>query len=145
MIDEKDAKILAELIQDGRKSVVEIANDLGLPRATVRERIQKMVHAGVIQRFVAIPDYSKIGKTEAAFILVACHSEADIPDQMVAEKAFRIPGVYEVAFIAGEWDILIKARGSSEEIWQVVDKLRALKGIARTETCMVFPPIKERF
>ena len=59
----------------------------------------------------------------------------------------KIPGVYEVAVISGEWDMLLKVRaGSVEDIGRlVVDRLRALKGIEKTETCVAFQTIKESF
>jgi len=49
--------------------------------------------------------------------------------------------------ISGEWDILLKVRaGSVEEIGAlVVDRLRAMKGIEKTETCVAFQTIKESF
>ena len=71
MIDEKDRRILDELMEDARKSVVDISNDLGIPRATVQERIQRMKQSGVIRKFVAIPDYSRLGRPVTAFILVS--------------------------------------------------------------------------
>lgn len=45
----------------------------------------------------------------------------------------------------GEWDILLKIRaGSVEEIGGlVVDRLRTIKGIEKTKTCVVFQMIKE--
>jgi len=49
--------------------------------------------------------------------------------------------------ISGEWDMLLKVRANSvEEIGKlVVDKLRAMKGIEKTETCVSFQTIKESF
>lgn len=145
MIDDKDKKILDELIHDGRKPVVDIANELNLPRATVRERLERMIQTGVIKKFAAIPDYSIMGKPETAYILVACDSEARISGQAVAGTAFGTPGVYEVAVISGDWDILVKARGSKEEILHVIDKLRATKGVTKTVTFMAIEPTNERF
>ncbi len=43
MMDDKDRKILLQLLDDGRKPVVEIANELGMPRATVQERMRRLV------------------------------------------------------------------------------------------------------
>lgn len=145
MIDDKDGRILKELIGDGRKSVVQISNEVGIPRATVQERLNKMVESGVIRRFVAIPDYSKIGKSVTAYVFVAFRNEENVSQRNLAEQVSRIPEVYEVSVISGEWDILLKVRASSvEEIGSlVVDRLRAMKGIEKTETCVVFQTIKE--
>jgi DNA-binding Lrp family transcriptional regulator len=145
MLDDKDERILRELMEDGRRSLVEISDDLGYPRATVQERLRKMVEAGVIRRFTAVPDYAKIGKQVTAYVFVAFTNEENISQRELAEKISRIPGVYEVSVVSGEWDILLKIRaGSVEEIGgMVVDRLRAIRGVEKTETCVAFQTIKE--
>lgn len=145
MTDSRDERILGELVRDGRKSVVEIADKLDLPRATVQERMKKMVESGVIRRFAAIPDYSKTGRQVMAYVFVAFSNEGGLPQRKLAEEISKIPGVYEVSVISGEWDILLKVRaGSVEEIGRlVVDRLRGTKGIEKTETCVAFQTIKE--
>ncbi len=147
MLDVKDQKILAELLEDGRKSVVEISNELRIPRATVQERLKKLVDSRVIRTFVAIPDYSKIGKQVTALVLVSFSSVENVSQRSLAEQMSKIPGVYEVFVISGEWDIALKVRaGSVEEIGTlVVDKLRIMKGIGKTQTCVAFQTIKESF
>ena len=147
MLDDKDEGILKELMEDGRKSVVEISDELEIPRATVQERLKRLVESGVIRRFVAVPDYSKIGKQVTAYVFVNFRSEEDVSQRSLAEHVSKIPGVYEVSVISGEWDIVLKVRASSvEEIGGlVVDKLRAMKGIEKTQTCVVFQTIKEDF
>ncbi|MEM0053794.1 MAG: Lrp/AsnC family transcriptional regulator [Nitrososphaeria archaeon] len=147
MLDEKDWKILWKLIENGRKSVVEIAYELGIPRATVQERIKKLMKERVIKKFAAIPDYSKIGKGVTAFILVSFSGESNLSQRNLAEEIAKIPEVYEVSLISGEWDIILKVRTTSvEEIGKlVIDKLRMMRGIQKTQTCVVFQTIKENF
>jgi len=147
MLDDRDQRILAELLEDGRKSVVEISDELQIPRATVQERLKRLVDSGVIRRFAAIPDYSKLGKPVTALILVSFRSAENVSQRSLAEAMSKIPGVYEVIVISGEWDIVLKVRaGSVEEIGTlVVDKLRIMKGIEKTQTCVVFQAVKEGF
>lgn len=144
MPDDKDWKILAKLIDDGRKSVVDISNQLDMPRATVQERIRKMKDTGIIRKFSAIPNYSLLGKPVSAFILVSFMAGA-VSQRELAERIGKIPGVHEVHLISGEWDIILKVRAESMDKLgtMVVDKLRALKGVARTVTCACFNTIKE--
>ncbi len=147
MLDSKDEKIVGLLVEDGRKSVVDISKELDLPRATVQERLKRLVDSGAIKRFVAIPDYSRIGRQVTAYIFVSFRSEGSLSQRRLAEDISRIAGVYEVAVISGEWDMLLKVRAASvEEIGGlVVDKLRAMKGIEKTQTCVAFQTIKESF
>jgi DNA-binding Lrp family transcriptional regulator len=57
----------------------------------------------------------------------------------------QLPRVTEVHLITGEWDIMLKVRaGSMEELGKLVlDKLREMKGVMRTVTCVCFNTLKE--
>ena len=144
MIDAKDHRILDELMQDARKPVVDISNDLGIPRATVQERIQRMKARGVIRKFVAIPDYSFLGRSVTAFIFVS-FMPGTVSQRELGVQISRLPRVDEVHLITGEWDIMLKVRaGSMDELGKLVlDKLRAMKGVMRTVTCVCFNTLKE--
>jgi len=145
MLDTKDQRILAELMADGRKPVVEIADELQVPRATVQERMKRMVESGVIRKFVAVPDYSKLGKRVTAYILVSFRSEENVSQRGLALKIARLLEVHEVSVISGQWDIVVKVRADSvEDVGLfVTEKLRTMKGIEKTETCVCFESIKE--
>ena len=51
----------------------------------------------------------------------------------------------EVHIITGDWDLLVKLRAESVDAIGkfVVDKLRLIKGLEKTLTCMVFETVKE--
>ncbi|MHB0992123.1 MAG: Lrp/AsnC family transcriptional regulator [Burkholderiales bacterium] len=66
MID-LDQKILQMLIDDGRRSFAEIARELGISRVHVRDRVQKLMVEGVIEKFTLIVNPDKIGSTVSAF------------------------------------------------------------------------------
>jgi len=144
MIGEKDLRILDELMEDARKSVVDISNDLGIPRATVQERIHKMKQSGIIRKFVAIPDYSLLGRPITTFILVS-FMPGTVSQRELGEQISQLPRVEEVHLITGEWDIMLKVRAESmDELGKLVlDKLRAMKGVMRTVTCVCFNTLKE--
>ena len=89
MQEDKDMKILALLLEDGRRSVVEISDQLRIPRATVQERMKKLVKSGVIRKFAALPDYSKIGQPVTAYIFISFRNEKDVSHVLVAKKPSR--------------------------------------------------------
>ena len=144
MIDAKDRRILNELMEDARKSVVDISNELGIPRATVQERIQRMRESGVIRKFIAVPDYSLLGRPVTAFIFVS-FMPGTVSQRELGERISHLPRVDEVHLITGEWDIMLKVRaGSMDELGKLVlDKLRAMKGVMRTVTCVCFNTLME--
>jgi DNA-binding Lrp family transcriptional regulator len=71
--------------------------------------------------------------------------DAPISQRVVAEEIAKFPEVQEVHIITGDWDLLVKLRGENvDSIGKfVVDKLRLIKGLEKTLTCMVFETVKE--
>lgn len=145
MLDEKDRTILEELMKDSRKTTKAIAKELDIPRATVHDRIVKMEQNGLIKKFTAVPDYGQLGLGVTAFILVQFSSQEGMSQRETAEEIADLRGIHEVHMISGEYDMLLKVRGASmEEIGKlVIDKLREVKGVARTLTCACFTTVKE--
>ncbi|MCL7383831.1 MAG: Lrp/AsnC family transcriptional regulator [Thaumarchaeota archaeon] len=144
-LDEKDKLILRELWIDSSQSVREIAEKLGMPRTTVQERINKMKREGIIKRFTIEIDYSKLGKSTTAFILVSFMPGPQVSQKELARRISELPDVEEVHLITGEWDIIVKVRGSSiKDIGDlVVERIRTMDGVARTVTCAAFYTAKE--
>jgi Lrp/AsnC family leucine-responsive transcriptional regulator len=145
MIDTKDELILAELKKNARNSAKNIATAIGVPRVTVHDRIQKMMQQGIIKSFNVSIDYKKIGYATEVFVFIAFIPTPDVSQRELAKRIAKLPGVYEVHIISGEYDLLLKVRGKTlEEIGTlVVDKLRQLKGVGRTLTFACFETVKE--
>ncbi len=145
MLDEKDSAILEELMKDSRKTTKAIAKELDIPRATVHDRIAKMEEKKVIERYTAVPDYKQLGIGVTSFILVQFTPQEGLSQRETAEEIADLKGIFEVHMISGEYDMLLKVRGSSmEDIGRlVIDRLREIKGVARTLTCACFTTIKE--
>jgi DNA-binding Lrp family transcriptional regulator len=145
MIDEKDQKILTELKKNARQSTKNIANKLKIPRVTVHDRIQKMVDNGIIELFTVKPDYKKIDLPTKVFVFLAI-TPNNVTHRDLASKISKLPGVYEVHMITGEYDLLVKVRGKNiEEIGRIViDKLRVMEGVGKSFTSACFETIEEK-
>jgi len=145
MLDEKDRRILRALRRDAGAPVRVLARQLGMPRSTVQHRIERMKREGIIRRTVVIPDYERVGLPVTAFILLTYTPTDGVSQQDVAKAIARLDNVSEVHVVAGQWDIIIKARGSSlKEIGElVVNRLRQIRGVGQTVTCGCFFTLKE--
>jgi Lrp/AsnC family leucine-responsive transcriptional regulator len=145
MIDKKDEIILAELKKNARQSTKAIAKSVNIPRVTVHDRIYKMVEKGVIKSFNVSVDYKKIGFSSEVFVFVSFLPNPDVSQRQLAKRIAKLPGVYEVHIISGEYDLLLKVRGTAlEDIGKlVVDKLRQLEGVGKTVTFACFETVKE--
>lgn len=145
MIDEKDKQILQELQRDASQSVLKISRKLRIPRSTVQHRIDRMKTNKIIKHIVAIPDYPQIGLPVTAFILVTYNPTNNVSQQDVARSIAKLDNVAEVHVVAGQWDIILKARGASlQEIGElVVNRLRQIPGVGQTITSGSFFVIKD--
>ncbi len=85
-----DTKILGLLIKDGRATFADIARDLNVSRAHVRERVNKLIDEGVIEQFTAVVNPEKLGKAVSAFFDVKV-SPAGI--QQIAQELAAQPEV----------------------------------------------------
>ncbi|MES2364744.1 MAG: Lrp/AsnC family transcriptional regulator [Pseudomonadota bacterium] len=87
---ELDQTILRILIDDGRRSFADIARELGVSRVHVRDRVQKLITDGVIEKFTLIVNPEKIGSTVSAFFDVQVDPQGI---EAVADDLARQPEV----------------------------------------------------
>jgi len=148
-LDSKDLRILRMIQDDCRLTAREISTKVGLPITTVFARIKRMEKAGIIKSYHAVLDAAKLNASTTAFVLASFAYQPDgdkaLSQREVAKQVAQFPQVQEVHIISGDWDILIKVRASDvESVGKfVVDKLRLVKGVEKTLTCLVFESQKE--
>jgi DNA-binding Lrp family transcriptional regulator len=75
----------------------------------------------------------------------AKNNQQQLSQRDIAKEIARFPEVQEVHIITGDWDLLIKLKGKDVDTVGkiVIDRLRLVKGIEKTLTCMVFDTCKE--
>src|SRR5213593_4198822 len=79
-LDAVDRKILRILTSDGRASYQAIADEVGLSRPAVMERVKRLEEKQLITGYAARLDRSKIGYPVTAFIAVRYNSLAGVGD-----------------------------------------------------------------
>ena len=149
-VDERDIEILRLLQEDAKVSAKEISRRIGSPITTVYSRIKKLEESGIIKGYKPVLDYAKLGRPTTALILASftyrlSGVEEPLDQRQIAREVARFPEVQEVHIISGDWDILIKVKERDVAAVGrfVVDKLRKVRGIEKTLTCMVFDTAKE--
>jgi len=148
-LDSKDLRILGMIQEDCRLAAREISAKVGLPITTVFARIKRMEKVGIIKGYHAVLDAAKLNCSTTAFVLASFAYQRDgdktLSQRQVAKEVAQFPEVQEVHIISGDWDIMIKVRASDvESVGKfVVDKLRLVKGVEKTLTCLVFESQKE--
>ncbi|TRO43111.1 Lrp/AsnC family transcriptional regulator [Candidatus Bathyarchaeota archaeon] len=149
-LDVKDLAILTLIQENSKLTAKQIAKKINVPITTVFAKTKRMEELGIINGYRAIVAPEKLNAGTAAFILASVSYRAkgdDVPvsQRVVAEEIARFSEVQEVHIITGDWDLLVKLRAESVDAVGkfVIDKLRLIKGLEKTLTCMVFKTVKE--
>lgn len=130
-LDDVSKSIIEQLQLDGRKSYAEIGKRVGLSEAAVRQRVQKLTEAGVMQ-VVAVTDPMQLGFYRQAMIGVRVSGDT----RDIAEKLAAMPSVDYVVLTAGSFDILVEVVCENDDdlIALLNSKIRTLPGVSSTET-----------
>jgi len=126
-LDDVSKAIIEQLQQDGRRAYATIGKAVGLSEAAVRQRVQRLVDAGVIQ-IVAVTD----GFPRAAMIGIRCEGDMEL----VADKLEAMPEIDYLVITAGQYDLLVEVVCEDDEhLLEVINKrIRAIPGVVHTET-----------
>jgi Lrp/AsnC family transcriptional regulator len=121
-MDKLDAKILELLQSNGELTAAEVADRVGLSKAPCWRRIQKLQHAGVIRRTVALLDAHalNVGTTVFVTLKTSNHSEAWFERFVRAVRA--IPEVTEIHRMSGDVDYLMRIVVPDIDAYDVVYK-----------------------
>jgi len=131
--DKIDESIIEMLKKDSRQSFVEIGQKLGLSESAVRRRVKNLADGGTIKKFTI--ETSDANST-SAIILISVDSAADT--SKVSARLVKLPGVYTVYEITGQYDIATVIRAPTiSDINSCIDSLRKVPGVFDTNTVII--------
>ena len=141
-LDEINKQIIEHLQRDGRMSYAALAKIIGLSEAAVRQRVQRLLDGGLMQ-IVAVTDPLTLGFARQA--MVGIRVTGDL--RAVADELAAIPEVDYVVICAGGYDLLVELVCTDDEhlLDLLNDKVRAVKGVAETETFMYLKLAKQTY
>lgn len=143
-LDNIDRKILRMLQRDGRLQNVELAERVGLSPSPCLRRVKMLEEAGVIERYVAVLDASKIGVGLTLFARVWLRGQdSETVDQFVDEVK-RLPQVVECHLMAGDCDFLLRIVAADVDAYRKfqVDHLTRIKAVQSVKTEIPMQKIK---
>lgn len=141
-LDEKDAKIVEMLEEDGRQSFKGIARRLKVSEATVRKRVVVLQRAGVIKKFTIKVDNVSLGLNTIAIVGV----DVD-PTKMldVAQKLCYLKETKCVATASGDHMIMLEVwtRDGRELTKLISEKIQTLEGVKRICPALILEKLKD--
>jgi len=131
LLDDVSLGIIRELQIDGRRPFTTIAKTVGLSEAAVRQRVQRLIDAGVMQ-IVAVTDPLRVGLHRQAMIGVRV--DGDVRD--VASKLASSNEIDYVVICSGAYDLLVELTARDDEhLLDVINsQIRAIPGVRSTDT-----------
>ena len=112
-LDELDLRIVDTLLRDGRAPAAQIAEQIGLSRPAVADRIEKLERQGVIRGTTAVVEPRTLGKEITAFVAARGGSLNAKAWTYFRELMTGDDEILEVHTVAGDDCYFIKVRTDS--------------------------------
>jgi Lrp/AsnC family transcriptional regulator for asnA, asnC and gidA len=141
-LDDVSKAIIEQLQDDGRRSYAAIGKVVGLSEAAVRQRVQRLVDAGVMQ-VVAVTDPMQLGFARQAMVGI----RATGPLEPIADALSALDEVDYVVITAGSFDLLVEAVCESDDhlLELLSNRIRTIPGGTGTETFMYLQLRKQTY
>jgi DNA-binding Lrp family transcriptional regulator len=139
-VSEAQAKILKELLVDGRKTAQEIAKTTGLSKVTVKKNYRKMEKMGIITGATTHINYKIFGYKAVAYMLI--YVDFRQTDQLI-EYLQKMPEVYSVSSRGVKGDIgVVTILKTLEQLNEVKDSIKRNFSILEIKTA-IWTDVKE--
>lgn len=137
-----DVRLIGALKADARRSLRQLATDLGVSTGTVSKRLDRLMEQGVITGFRPEVDYTKLGFGLLAITRIKARGEA-LPG--IVANLRDDPFLTHVYEITGDFDIMVVGRYRDEnEMNREIKRMLSLPGIESTNTSVVLSAAKEQ-
>ncbi len=143
-LDETDKKLLLFLQEDCKQTTKELSGKLGLSVTAVYERVKKLENSGVISKYVALLDKSKIKKN----FIVLCHVKLSQHKKefvlQFEKEVMDLEEVTECFHVSGDYDYILKIGVKDIEDYRsfMLTKLTTLQHIASTHSSFMISEVK---
>ncbi|MCD6348280.1 MAG: Lrp/AsnC family transcriptional regulator [Candidatus Korarchaeota archaeon] len=141
-IDEKDRRILNYLLENGRMSLKEIGEKLGISDVAVRKRIKKMEENGVIKGYTVRVDPRALGYS------VVSLTGVDVEPGDLIRVARELTGreyVKSAWITAGDHSIMLEIWAKDEaEMDSIIEEISKMKGVTKICPAVVTQMLKAR-
>lgn len=144
MISDKDRSILAEIQQDSRLTMQELAERVGMSSSACWRRVRALEEEGVIDRYVVIVNPKKAGFLLSSMTLVslARHEQKNVEN--FVKEVGRHPEVLECFATSGEADFHLRVVVEDMDAYNkfLDDFIFRLPGVSQVRSNIVLKEIK---
>jgi DNA-binding Lrp family transcriptional regulator len=139
-MDDLDRKILAALVEDGRRTLDDVGREVGLSASAVKRRVDRLRATGTLLGFKAVIDHSALDSSTEAFIELFFAPGVTL--EAVAGALSRHPEVVEAWSITGDPDAIARVRTrNNADLERLIRDLQADGQVVRTRSQVVLSPL----
>jgi len=133
-LDGIDKIILNSMMNDAKKPIHLIANEIGISVTAIHQRIKKLENSGLIEKSNTVINPKMLGYNTVAFVGIFLDKSSQYNEAI--QELLNIPEIIESHFTTGNYSIFIKIIcKNNEHLLHVLNKeIQKIKGILRTET-----------
>ena len=144
-LDTHDRKILRAMQANGRLSVNDLSDIVGLSKTPCLTRLRRLEASGYIQRYKGVLDPSKIRQDYITFVQVKLEATTRRHLDAFSAAVQAIPQIQSCHMMSGGYDFLLKIRTRNMKTYRELlgDVLSELPGIAQTSTFPVMETVKD--
>jgi Lrp/AsnC family transcriptional regulator for asnA, asnC and gidA len=129
LLDDVGKQIIEQLQEDGRRPYASIGKAVGLSEAAVRQRVQRLLDAGVMQ-IVAVTDPLQLGFPRQA--MIGLRTTGDL--EAIADRLAELDELDYVVITAGSFDLLTEVVCRNDDhLLEIISRLRQVEGVIATE------------
>lgn len=143
-IDAIDRSILAQLQADGRMSIADLADKVGLSPSPCLRRVRALESAGLIGRYVAVLDQRKAGLPVSVFVSIKLERQREDALDAFAAAVRRWPEVLECYLMTGQRDYLLRVVVADLDAYErfLKQRLTRVEGVASIESSFALEQVK---
>jgi DNA-binding Lrp family transcriptional regulator len=132
MMDDLDLRLVALLRHDGRRSVSDLALELGTSRATVRSRMEKMEQRGDIVGYTVILRSDAVSQPVRGITFLLLEGRAK---DRVVDALATYPDISAIHTTNGRWDLVVEIGAESlAHLDGLLSTIRLIPGVVGSET-----------
>ncbi|HEY1389158.1 MAG TPA: Lrp/AsnC family transcriptional regulator [Ktedonobacterales bacterium] len=140
-LDRIDQVLLTALQAAGRIRLEDLAQQVELAPSSVHDRLRRLQRDGVIRRWTIDIAPEALGLSVLAYVGV----QASRPCAELVGTLEQIREIEEFHSVAGQLSFILKLRATNtEHLLQLVERLKQIPGVERTETTVVLKTHLER-
>src|SRR5882757_2745477 len=143
-LDAVDLKILRLLQSDGRMSLANLAQKVGLSASPCLRRVRILEKSGVISRYVAVLDQRAVGLPVSVFVSIKLEKQREELLDRFAKTIARWPEVLECYLMTGPRDYWLRVVVPDLAAYErfLKQKLTRMEGIASIESSFALEQVK---